>query len=540
MLDKMKRGWTLILLVSFFPLFGQELKDTALSLSLEECILKTMRNNLGLAVEVLSPEIAGVAVSLAGEKFMPSLLFSYNQQDTNAASFSFLDASQTVSTLQNDYSAQLAQFLPTGGNLSLSINGYKTNTNRSFQSINPRFGNTLRLNFSQPLLKDFGFKMSRREIIIARNNRDISEMNFGRALEEVIYSAKTAYWNLFYSLENLKVRRQSMKLALDLLEKNKAEIEAGTLPPIEILTAQADVATRKADILEAEAMVKNNEDLLKTIMNLSAEEAEAEVVRIVPTDSPSVSGEEPSLDKALLTAMEKRPDLRASRVDLDSREFDVSYARNQLFPDLRLQASYWSPGISGDQILYEGGNALTGKVIGRIPGGSSDALRDAVNFKYKNWSFGLTFNLPLNTLLSRALYAQARLNFKQAALQLRDQEQQIFLEIKTAVRSVRTNFERIEAYRAARELAQKKLEAEQEKFNVGLSTNYFILQYQRDLANALIMELRAIVDYNISLASLNRAQGTGREEQNISVDEFIKDGQEAAGGGMPKRRLSLP
>lgn len=538
--DKRKRGWTLILLLSFFPLFGQELQDNTLSLSLEECILKTMRNNLGLAVEVLSPEIADVGVSLAGEKFMPSLFLNYNKQDTNAASYSFLDASQTVSTLQNDYSAQLAQFLPMGGNLSLSITGYRTNTNRSFQSINPRYGNTVRLTFSQPLLKDFGFKMSRREIIIARNNRDISEMNFGRALEDAIYSAKNAYWNLVYSLENLKVRRQSLKLALELLEKNKAEIEAGTLPPIEILTAQADVATRKADILEAEAIVKNNEDLLKTIMNLSAETAQAEVVRIVPADNPSVSGEEPSLDKALLTAMEKRPDLRASRVGLNNREFDVSYARNQLFPDLRVQASYWSPGISGDQILYEGGNALTGKVIGTIPGGSSDALRDAVNFKYKNWSFGLTLNVPLNSLLSRALYAQARLNLEQAALQLRDQEQQIFLEIKTAVRSVQINFQRIEAYRAARELAEKKLEAEQEKFNVGLSTNYFILQYQRDLADALIMELRAVVDYNISLASLNRAQGTGREEQNISAEELIKDGQEAAGGGQAKRRLSLP
>jgi len=520
--DKRKRGWTLILLLSFFPLFGQELQDNTLSLSLEECILKTMRNNLGLAVEVLSPEIADVGVSLAGEKFMPSLFLNYNKQDTNAASYSFLDASQTVSTLQNDYSAQLAQFLPMGGNLSLSVTGYRTNTNRSFQSINPRYGNTVRLTFSQPLLKDFGFKMSRREIIIARNNRDISEMNFGRALEDAIYSAKNAYWNLVYSLENLKVRRQSLKLALELLEKNKAEIEAGILPPIEILTAQADVATRKADILEAEAMVNNNEDLLKTIMNLSAETAQAEVVRIVPADNPSVSGEEPSLDKALLTAMEKRPDLRASRVGLNNREFDVSYARNQLFPDLRVQASYWSPGISGDQILYEGGNALTGKVIGTIPGGSSDALRDAVNFKYKNWSFGLTLNVPLNSLLSRALYAQARLNLEQAALQLRDQEQQIFLEIKTAVRSVQTNFQRIEAYRAARELAEKKLEAEQEKFNVGLSTNYFILQYQRDLADALIMELRAVVDYNISLASLNRAQGTGREEQNISAEELIK------------------
>jgi outer membrane protein TolC len=273
------------------------------------------------------------------------------------------------------------------------------------------------------------------------------------------------------------------------------------------------VATREADILEAEAMVKNNEDLLKTIINLPAEVDNAEAVRIVPSDSPSVIREDISLEEALQTAMQNRPDLQATRLDKGNKELNLSYARNQLFPDLRLQASYWSPGVSGDQLIYENGNALTGKVIGKTPGKSTDALKDAFDFKYKNWSVGLTLSFPLNNLLSRAFYAQAKLNLEQADLRIKNQEQQIFLEVKTAVRTVQTNYQRVEAYRAARELAQKKLEAEEEKFKVGLSTNYFILQYQRDLANAQIMELRAIVDYNISLAYLNRVQGTGSGRQ---------------------------
>ena len=215
---------------------------------------------------------------------------------------------------------------------------------------------------------------------------------------------------------------------------------------------------------------------------------------------------------------------------MKNSELDVSYARNQLFPDLRLQASYWSPGISGDQILYEGGNALTGRAIGRIPGGGKNALRDATHFKYQTWSLGLTLSLPLTTFLSRALLAQARLSLEQAAVRLKDQEQQVFLEIKTAVRAVETNYQRIQAYKAARELAQKKLEAEQEKLNVGLSTNYFVLQYQRDLANAQIMELRAVVDYNVSLADLSRVQGTGRQEQNIRVAAALKEKREASRG----------
>lgn len=503
-----------LLLLMAMPLFAQN-EEKTLSLSLEECIQKALRNNLGLAVEALSPEIADLSVSLANEKFMPSLALSYNKQDTRSASYSFLDAEQTVATLQNDYSAQLSQLLPTGGTFSLSLTGYRTDTNRRATTINPRYGNTIRFTFSHPLLKDFGLKMTRRDVLIAQNNRTISEMNFNQALEDTLYRVESAYWNFVYSIENLKVRRQSLKLAQELLEKNRAEIEAGTLAPIEILTAQADVATRQADILEAEAMVKNSEDLLKTIINLPAEMENANEVRIIPSDSPIVIQEEISLEKALQVAMQNRPDLQATRLETKNRELNLSYAKNQLFPDLRLQASYWSPGISGDQILYEGGNALMGKIIGRIPGGSSDALRDALNFKYKNWSAGLTLAFPLNNVLSRALYAQAKLNLEQAQLRIKDQEQQIFLEIKTAVRAVETNAQRVEAYKAARELAEKKLEAEEEKFKVGLSTNYFILQYQRDLANAQIMELRAIVDYNISLANLKRVQGKGHERENL-------------------------
>jgi len=507
-----------IVFVLLIPCFLLGQTEDTVSLSLKECILKTVQNNLGLAVQRITPKIADASVRYANEKFIPTLTMDYGKQDSNSASYSFLDASETVSTLSNDYSTQITQIVPTGGTLSLSLNGYMSDTSRRFQTINPRYGSTLRFSFSQPLLKDFGFQMSRRDIIVAKNNSYISEENFRQALEETIYRAIDAYWNLFYSIENLKVRQQSLKLARELLEKNKAEIEAGTLPPIEILTAQSDVATREADILEAEAMVKNNEDLLKTIINLEQEIPNSALIKIVPTDTPSVIGEDHSLEQALSLAMENRPELQAARIELQNMQFELRYARNQLNPDLRLEASYWSPGVSGSQVLYEGGNALTGKIIGTIPGGGLDALRDSFNFRYKNWSVALSLSYPLSNIFSRSLVAQAKLNKEQTDLRLKEQEQQIFLEVKTAVRAVQTNYQRVQAYKAARELAQRKLEAEEEKFKVGLSTNYFILEYQRDLADAQIMELGAIVDYNTSLADLYRVQGTGIEAQDLEIE----------------------
>jgi outer membrane protein TolC len=488
-----------------------------LELSLNDCIVKTLKNNLGLAAEMLTPKMMDEAVAVAGEKFYPTVSFSYNKQSTKSASYSFLDASDIVATRQNDNTTQLSQVLPTGGSLSVSLYNYLTDSNRRFQTINPRYGSTLRLNFSQPLLKDFGFKMSRREIIVAGFNRQISEENLNQLLEDAIYRVKSAYWILVYSRENLNVVRQSLKLAEELLDKNKAEIEAGTLAPIELLTAEAEVRLRQAEILEAEAQIKNNEELLKTIVNLSAEMDDIRNVRIVPTDTPTVDRMDVNFDQALETAVRNRPDLQSLRIDLKNREFDLNYAKNQLLPDVRLQFSYWSPGLGGDQILYQDGNALSGIVIGTVAGNKTSALKDALNFAYKNSSIGVTVTLPVSNVLSRAYRAQAKINLDQTKLRIQDQEQQLALELGNAVRAVETNFLRTQAYKAARELAQQKVEAELEKLKVGMSINYLVLQFQRDLANAQTLELKALIDYKISLANLDKIMGIGRERQNVNV-----------------------
>ncbi|MGB3861263.1 MAG: TolC family protein, partial [Candidatus Aminicenantaceae bacterium] len=155
--------------------------------------------------------------------------------------------------------------------------------------------------------------------------------------------------------------------------------------------------------------------------------------------------------------------------------------------------------------------------IGSIPGGRSEAFQDVFGFEYKNWQVGVTLDFPLNTVVSRAAYAQARVDLQQAQLRLKEQEQQIYTDLKIAVRTVETNFKRIQALKIARELAQRQLEAEEEKLKVGLSTNYFVLQYQRDLATARSQEIRAIIDYILSVAVLNRDMGVSLDEKNIQI-----------------------
>jgi len=474
-----------------FSLAQQE--EQTLSLSLEDCILKA-------------------------EKFLPSLSLSYNKRDTVRTSASFLESSDIVSTIRGTYTADISQLIPTGGTFSIAIDGYKSDTSQRLQTVNPSYGTTLTFNFNQPLLKNFGFKINRREIIIARNNLDISESQLKRVLQQTTYDVEEAYWNLVSSIENLKVRQQSLRLAQELLEKNKRAVEVGTLAQIEILSAESAVASRQADILQAQATVKDNEDRLKILLNITAEGI-PEDINITPADKPALEERRITLDEALRIALANRPDLEGTRLGIKNQEMNLSFAKNQLLPNLSFSASYWSPGLSGTQYLYDPSNPF-GAPIGVIEHGASDAWKDTFSFKYENWSAGLTLDIPLNSIISRANYNQAKINLEQSLLQLKDTEQQIFLEVKSAVRAVQTNYERVQAYMAARELAERTLEAEEEKFKVGISTPYFVLQYQTELTTAQTNELAAIIDYNLSLARLQRAMGVNLAEKNIRFTDF--------------------
>jgi outer membrane protein TolC len=499
--------------------FGQEAKPV-LTMSLDECIAKALKDNLGVAIQVLGPEIAAESVSRAGEKYYPTLSMSIRPTSTENASYSYLDAAESLVDKSLNFTfLNATQSLPTGGTFTLDFTGYRTTTNRTGQTINPRYGTTMRFNFTQPLLRNFGVKMSRREIIVAANSLGISEETLKRTLSDTVYNVENAYWNLVFSIENLDVRRQSLQLAKDLLEKNQRSVEVGTLAPMEVLSARAEVATREADLIQAETQILSNEDQLKLLLNIVGD-ADKQNVSIVPKDTPNYVPREVDLEEALATAIQNRNDLEISRIGIETEKINLSYAKNQNLPDLNLTASYYSPGIDGTRLIYEG-NPLTTPIIGTIPGGLDGAMNQTFGFAYQNWNVGLTLTLPLANLVSKANLTQAKLNMRQAMLEMENQQEQIFVEIKSAVRAVEQNYKRIQAYTTARELAELKLAAEEEKRRVGLSTNYLVLQMQRDLANARISELNSIISYNVSMASLEKSMGTNLKTKNIKLSEYV-------------------
>jgi outer membrane protein TolC len=506
----------LLLLASAPGLVRPQTKAVEKPMSLEECITSALKNNPRVAADVLTPEIAAADARKAGEIFLPQVTLEYTKDSQNSASYSFIEATEQIITKDSGTSVAFSQLLPTGGLLSAALDSFSQDTNRSFLTINPLYGSTLSFGLTQPLLRKFGFTVTRQQILVARNNFAISESEFRANLMDFITTVEEAYWTLVYNLQNLKVRQESLRLARDLLSKNQHELDAGMIPPIDLLSARAEVASREADILDAEALVKNSQDTLRTLIRFPAEKGAPALV-IVPTDEPDTASAPIDLETAIDAALANRPDLEASRVDSRTRDLNLNVARNGLLPNLNLKASYWSPGISGTQIIYQDNDPLTGIIVDTIPGGRSAAFRDATSFKYKNWSIGLTLDVPFDTAFSRAQYARAKLDSERAALLLKDKEQQAILEVQIAVRAVETDFKRVQAYKLARELAEEKLEAEVKKLAAGMSTNYTVLQQQRDLAAAQSGEIKALTDYSLSRARLDRAMGLTLRRKNIDT-----------------------
>lgn len=213
----------------------------------------------------------------------------------------------------------------------------------------------------------------------------------------------------------------------------------------------------------------------------------------------------------------KRPDLQANRKTIENNEFKKSIAKNKMLPGLDLSFSYWSPGISGDRILYLDNDPFLGIIIGKEPGSSGDAIGDAFKFKNNNWNIALTLSLPLSNVTTRAEFVKSRMELEKSQLELENSEKFAMLDVNDAVREVETHIKRVEAYRLARELAQRRLEAEQKKLDVGLTTNYFVLTYQDELANARSIEIKSMMDYILALARLDRAMGTSLESWNVRL-----------------------
>ena len=403
------------------------------------------------------------------------------------------------------YNAGVVQALRWGGgDVSLQFNNNKQVTSNIFANFNPTYTSNFNATLTQPLLRGFRIDNTRQQLRVTAINRDISEIQLRGTIATTLARVRNTYWELVYALDALEMARGSLELAERLVADNRARVEVGTMAPLDVVQAEAEVATRRQFVAQAEAMWRTSELELKRLI-VNGTDDPLWRATISPTDRPTFSPEALNVESAVRNALGTRSDLLQARRTVESNDVTLRLLDNQRLPFVDVIANYGMQGLGGTQFIRQG-SGLGSSVIGTIPGGYSNAWNSLAGRDYPTWTMQLNVAYPIGASAADAQFARGRVQRNQSAAQLRAMELQVATEVTNAALQVENGLKRYEAADAARMLAQTRLEAEQSRFDVGLSTNFFVVQAQRDLATAQNSALRALLDYRQALVDYQRVQ----------------------------------
>ncbi len=481
-------------------------------LSADEAVDLALEQNLSIRVERLNPQIDDLSIAEARSAWTPNFTSGFSGFSRDTPANSFLSGGQErVSDDEFGTNIGVDQLLPWGGaSYSASWDGTRSETTNIFSSFNPVLRSSLNLSFVQPLLRNFRIDSARQQLLISSKNREISDVRLRETVVQTVRQVKNAYWDLVYAISFLEVQNQSLELAEESLRNNETRVEVGTMAPIDIVEAEAEVARNEEAVILAEASVEQAGDQLRALI-LDPDEPEFWNLRLEPTDSPTLQLSEIDTQGAVTNALDKRTDLRQSRKNAEATDINIRYFENQILPQINIEANYGLAGLGGTQLIR--GDGFPGPVIGETNRSFGSVLSDVVANDFPTWTVGVTVSYPLGTSAAEAGLERSRLQWSQVQTQIRNLELQVTTQVRDLGRQVNTNLKRVEATRAARVLGERRLEAEQKKFEVGMSTSFIVFQAQRDLSEARNNELRATLDYNQSLVDFEAVQeasiGTG-------------------------------
>ncbi len=476
------------------------------AISLADAALRALQNNLDITISRQTKESRLSDIIIEQAKFDPtfSLNGQYNRivNPLNRPVFGgtggILQEITVFDQRNHSVTVDLTQNLLTGGNFDLNYSPQRSNINANVASgflFNPAYTGGLALTLTQPLLRNAGVDLNKTFIKIAQNNATVEEHVFRDRVMTVLATVEQTYWELVFANENLKVAQAALKAAEELLASNRAKAKAGVMSNVDVLQAEAAVASRVEQVLIAEKAIRDQEDQLRRLLNPSEEELRQDV-RLTPVDQPVTVLEPISLQEAIDVAFERRPEIVQATKNVETSELNIKFAKNQLLPTLSFQGTMGLAGLGNDY---------------------PDSVNKNFSGDFYNYGAGLVLSYPLGNRSAWSTYNKRQLEARNAQASLQSVRQQIIVGVREAVRRVQTDFKRIETTRSARIMAEKQLQAEQERLRVGLSTTRFVLDFQRDLATAQANELRAIVDYNKSLSNLARHKATTLERYHIEL-----------------------
>jgi outer membrane protein TolC len=476
-------------------------------LSVDEAVQMALEQNLSLQVQRVNPRIQDLNTATVRTAWTPTVISSLSSGSTDSPSgniFSGTGATQTSDSLLWSFGA--SQLLPTGGNYQVSWGTSRAKTNSLFDNINPRLNSSVSASFTQPLLRNFRIDNTRQQLQISKKNREISDVQLRQAVLGTVRNVKSAYWTLSYSVSSLTVQQQSLDLARESLRNNEARVKIGTMAPIDIIQAQAEVASREEAVIRAQAAVAQAEDQFRALI-MDPQTPDFWNMKFELTDTASAQPQAVDVDAAVRRALDVRTDLVQQKKTIEENDISLRYMQNQTKPDVNLNAKYGLSAQGGTLLKYDYSDVLNPVFLGQLGQvGYGSMFKSLLTNDFPQWSFSVTFGYPIGNSSAEANLVRARLQYGQAQTQLRAAELSVVTDVRNAARNVLTNQKRVESTRASRELQEKKLEAEQKKFAAGMQTTFFVLQAQRDLAQARDAELSAILDYTRSLVDFETVQ----------------------------------
>jgi outer membrane protein TolC len=498
---------------------GAQGEQPVMRLALEDAIKLALERNLDISVQRLNPQAFDFSLASLRAAYRPTVTSSLSQQSATNPSRQTTQGAQAGTGINNQtatYNAGLSQALPWGGgDLTVSLNNNRQETTSRTTLFNPAFNADWTAAYTQPLLRDFSIDNTRQQLVITQLNQDISEIQLQATIINTLSNVRNAYWDFVFAVQSVEVARRSVELAEQLVRDNQTRVEVGTMAPIDVIQAQAQAATQRQNLAIAEGTRRTNELILKRLIVSGTQDPNWNA-SIDPTDRPDFVPETVDIAAAVRRALDARTDLAQVRKNLEINNVTLKLLRNQTLPNVDLTARYTLTGQGGTSFITSG-QGVTQTIEQTIPGGYADALNSLFDRRYPTWSVGVNISYPIGTSAQDASYARAQLQSRQVEAQLRQIELQIATDVTNAATQVQNNIERVQAAQAAREFAQRQREAEQSKFEVGMSTNYFVVQSQRDLATAQNNELQAILAYRRSVVELERLQQTSTQSANITI-----------------------
>jgi outer membrane protein len=480
---------------------------TVRRLSIDDAVKLALEQNLGIQVEKVNPRIQDVVVAQARSPWTPvGFTTLSNNSTTTQSNSAFSGGLNQVNDARFNTQFGVNQNLKTGANYSLGWTSLRATSTNLFNNFDPQLRSSLDFSFTQPLLRNFKIDTTRQQIAVSRKDRDTSDLQLRATIASTTRNVKNAYWELAYQIASLNAAQESLDLAKRVLGDNEKRVQIGTMAPIDIVEAQAEVARNEEAVIVAQAAIERAEDVLR-ILILGVDSPDFWNTRIEPSDSPSLESPPIDVDGAVTRAVSNRLDILIARANLEREDINILYYKNQSMPDVSANVNYSSAAIGGVQL-----SPVTSLNVGTVQRsivanrGYGSVLGDVLTNTYPVWSLGVTVSYPIGASTAEANLARSRLQKEQGETQLKQLNVQVATQVRDLARQVQTNEKRVETTRVARELAERRLEAAEKKFAAGIETSFFVFQAQRDLSQARTNLVRAVADLNKAIVDFEAVQ----------------------------------